>query len=87
MGLAFSIDAEGGRGVLKPVEKIPHKISTISTWTSMFLAYTSVYLSFHPSRAQEILKYMHIVHSAAIRFQSSGWRQYDINFRMRMHAA
>ena len=41
------------------------------------------YLSYHPHLTQGILKYMYTVRSAASRFGSYGWRQYDINFRMR----
>ena len=81
-GLCVSVD-EQGRPVLKSQEKPTIKINTISAWTSAFLVYAAVYLSYHPQRAQEILKYMHTVRSAAIRFGSYGWRQYDINFRMR----
>ena len=81
-GLCVSVD-EQGRPVLKSQEKPTIKINTISAWTSAFLIFASVYLSYHPQRVHEILKYMHTVRSAAIRFGSFGWRQYDINFRMR----
>ena len=81
-GLCVSVK-EQGRPVLKSQRKLTIKINTISAWTSAFLVCASLYLSYHPQRAQEILKYMHTVRSAAIRFGSCGWRQYDINFRMR----
>ena len=58
-----------------------------SAWTSAFLIYASIYLSYHPHRTQGILKYMHTVRSAASRFGGYGWRQYDINFRMRQQRA
>lgn len=59
------------------------RITSIAAWTSAFLVYTSVFLDFHPSRCQEILKYMHTIRSAATRFGSYGWRTYDLQFRMR----
>ena len=81
-GLCLSLD-ELGRPVLKAQEKIPRRITSIAAWTSAFLIYASIYLSYHPHRTQGILKYMHTVRSAASRFGGYGWRQYDINFRMR----
>lgn len=83
VGLVVSYD-ELGRAVFKQASKTSRKISTISMWTNAFLIYSSVYLVYHPNRAQELLKYMHTVRSAATRFGSYGWRQYDINFRKRM---
>ena len=81
-GFAITLD-NAGRAILKQAKTV-RRISSISAWTSAFLSYSSIYLAFHPQRTQEILKYMHTIRSAAIRFASSGWRQYDINFRMRM---
>ena len=81
-GLCVSVDKQGCP-MLKSQRKPTIKINTISAWTSTILVYPSVYLSYHSQRAQEILKYMHTVRSAAIRFGSYRWSQYDINFRMR----
>ena len=77
-GLCLYLD-ELGRLVLK----IPRSITSIAAWTSAFLIYVSISLTYHPHRTQGILKYMHTVRSAASRFGGYGWRQYDINFRMR----
>ena len=38
-------------------------------------------LSVHPHRFQELLKYIHIIRSAASRVLGWGWRSYDIQFR------
>ena len=81
-GFAITLD-DAGRAILKQA-KTPRRITSISAWTSAFLSFSSIYLAFHPQRTQDLLKYMHTIRSAAIRFASSGWRQYDINFRMRM---
>ena len=59
------------------------QISSVHVWTSAFLVFTSVYLSVHPHRFQELLKYIHIIRSAASRVSGWGWRSYDIQFRLR----
>ena len=61
-------------------------ISSIHSWTSAFLCYTSVYVGAHPHRAQELLKYAHIVRTAATRFGGWGWCNYDVQFRMRQQS-
>ena len=80
--VSMIFDSEG-HPVLRQVGPSKPKITSISTWTSAFLVYTSIYLSYHPHRSQEILKYMQIVRSAAIRFGSAAWSAYDTNFRIR----
>ena len=69
--------------VIKSSGENPRRITSIAAWTSAFLIYESIYPSYHPHRTQGILKYMHTFRSAASRFGSYGWRQYDTNFRMR----
>lgn len=63
--------------------KSQQKITSIHSWTSAFLVYTAIYLSAHPARTQELLKYAQIIRTAAARFQGYGWRQYDVQFRLR----
>ncbi len=81
-GLSLSLN-EAGCPVLKPAMNTPRKIFNISTWTSAFLIYASVFISYHPSRAQELLKYMHTIRSASLRFGGQGWWKYDVQFRLR----
>ena len=77
----LSLDS-GGHPVFNPI--VPKaKIDSLAKWTSAFLVYSSVFIDFHPQRAQEMLKYIQIIRSAAIRFGSIGWRLYDSHFRMR----
>ena len=47
-------------------------ISSIHSWTSASLCYTSVYAGAHPHRAQELLKYAYTVRTAATRFGGIG---------------
>ena len=71
--------------VLKEVKSSP-KITSILNWTSAFFIFSAIYLRAHPSRTQEMLKYGHMIRTASSRFGSWGWRDYDIQFRMRMQA-
>ena len=48
--------------------------------------FSSVFLSAHPEKTQELLKYMHIVRMAAARFGGRGWLEYDRQFRMRQQS-
>ena len=77
----ITFDREG-HTVLKP-DRPKIQITTIAAWTSAFLVYASIFVDFHPHRAQEMFKYIQMIRSAAVRFGSSGWRLYDRHFRMR----
>ena len=59
------------------------QITSIHNWTSAFLIFSSVYLQVHPQRAQDMLKYMYVIRTAASRFGGWGWKTYDQQFRMR----
>ena len=83
-GKALSLNDEGFM-VFKEVKSTP-KVSSVHSWTSAFLIFSAIYLQAHPTRSQEILKYGHMIRTAASRFGSWGWRDYDIQFRMRMQA-
>ena len=65
----------------------PHKqtqrITSIEQWTSAFLIFASIFLQRHPGQARHLLKYADIVRSAAFRRTGFGWRDYDVNFRLR----
>ena len=64
--------------------KSKFSIEKIEEWTDAFLIFFSaVYLSVYPSKAQELLRFSHIVCDAAKRFYGWGWRIYDIQFRLR----
>ena len=81
-GRALSLNS-AGQVIMKEV-KSAQKINSVHTWTSAFLVFSAIYLRSHPGRTQEILKYGHTIRTAASRFGGLGWREYDIQFRMRM---
>lgn len=74
---------ESGELTLQTNQK--QKIDTISKWTDAFIIYMSIYLESHPEKAQDLLKYMQSVRLGASR-HSTGWLQYDQQFRLRMMA-
>ncbi len=67
---------------LRP-HKQPRRVTSIEQWTSAFLIFASIFLKRHPEQARYLLKYADIVRSAANRRTGFGWRDYDINFRLR----
>ena len=67
---------------IRPRNQAP-RITSIEQWTSAFFIFASIYLIRHPTRARELLKYADIVRSAAFRRTGYGWRDYDIQFRLR----
>nr|XP_054775301.1 uncharacterized protein LOC129283562 [Lytechinus pictus] len=83
----LAIAEEEGKWVLKPYNApSKNKIMSIEIWTNAFLIYMSVYLAANPRHTREILKYCHLIRSAASRYYGYGWRDYDIEFRHRFHA-
>ncbi|XP_072178778.1 uncharacterized protein [Diadema setosum] len=76
-----------GTWVLKPVTPPPtkNKIFSIEAWTNAFLVYMSIYIEAHPTSTHDLLKYCHLIRSAASRYRGLGWRDYDKEFRHRLH--
>lgn len=82
----LAMTQEDGRLVLKPVSATSkNKIATIELWTNAFLVYASIVLEANLNCAQDLLKYCHLIRSAASRYYGYGWRDYDIEFRHRYH--
>ena len=78
--------AVGQGGTLVWQESKPKRnINSVHTWTSAFLIFSAVYLSVHPQRVHEMLKYAQLVRTATARHKGWGWRSYDIQFRLRQH--
>ena len=48
-----------------------------------FSDFASIYLACHPTKARQLLKYASIIRSAAFRHAGFGWRDYDVQFRLR----
>lgn len=76
---------QSGQLVLKSVQP-SRSIQTIEAWTDAFLIYASIFVSAHPHRIQEVMKYMSVIRTAAKRHSNLGWKQYDQQFRLRLEA-
>lgn len=59
------------------------KINDIQQWTDAFLVFASIYTAAHPSSVSGILKYLHTVRLGASRSGGTGWKNYDIQFRLK----
>lgn len=80
-GSRLSVDHSGQLALSQTVEK---RINSIEEWTEAFIIYTSIYLSVHPHKTQDLLKYMANIRLAARNHLGLGWRNYDAQFRLRM---
>ena len=60
--LNLTLNADNN-GQLQVINKMAH-ISLIFTWTEAFLVYILEFIK-HPSRGQELLKYMQVIRTAA----------------------
>lgn len=78
---ALSVNASGQ--IICQDQKAKRRITSVHSWTSAFFVFSAVYLSAHPQRTQELLKYGHLIRTAASRFAGWGWRDYDSQFRLR----
>ncbi|XP_062578803.1 uncharacterized protein LOC134240736 [Saccostrea cucullata] len=58
-------------------------ITDIQVWTDAFLIFSTIYASAHPHAAVSLLKYMHTIRLGASRIMGLGWRDYDIQFRLK----
>ena len=80
----LEVTAEGELVVRSP--RAGTTITTIESWTSAFLVFTSIFLRGHPDRAQELLQYLNVIRTAASRHPGQGWKLYDQQFRLRFAA-
>ena len=48
-----------------------------------FIVFISIFCSAHPSRFQELLKYLSNIRLGSQRFQGIGWKLYDEQYRLR----
>ncbi|XP_062618517.1 uncharacterized protein LOC134280106 [Saccostrea cucullata] len=76
---ALTMNAQG-HIIAQP--KNANKITSIEKWTDAFLIFSSIFLAAHPSKTQQLLKYLHDVRLGAEK--SQGWVTYDEQFRLRM---
>ena len=80
-GVALTVNSEGK--IVWEENKPKRQITSITGWTTAFLIFASVYLEAHPSKGQELLKYCHLIRTSSARFGGWGWKNYDIQFRLR----
>ena len=73
---------EDGEIKLKNKSK-DRKITSISEWTDSILIYAAIYLHKFPHQTQGLLKYISSIRLGASRSTTFGWRDYDIQFRLR----
>lgn len=76
----FSV-RDGGLTMSKKSRVKP--ITDIHIWTDLFLVYASIYVTAHPECATALFKYMHTIRLGASRSSSLGWRDYDVQFRLK----
>ncbi|XP_062576491.1 uncharacterized protein LOC134238373 [Saccostrea cucullata] len=60
----------------------PKKVENIEQWTDLMLIFASVYLSAHPAKTLDLLKYIQTVRMGVSRGAIS-WKEYDTQFRLR----
>ncbi|XP_048747863.2 uncharacterized protein LOC125660061 [Ostrea edulis] len=74
-------------GSLTLVSKSKAKVITdIQFWTDAFLIYASIYASAHPENRAQLFKYIHTIRLGASRVKTLGWRNYDVQFRLKKEA-
>lgn len=73
-----------GELILKPSTPSKQKITGIESWSDAFVIYCSIYLSAHPEKSQDLIKYMHTIRTGAKRHHGMGWKLYDQQFRLRL---
>lgn len=73
---------QGGNITLSSKYK-PKVITDIQVWTDAFLVYASIYVLAHPECSTALFKYMHTIRLGASRAKALGWRDYDIQFRLK----
>ena len=71
-----------GQFLLQQQTSNQRKITSIFDWTTAFNVYISIFIVSHPSRAQELLRYMALIRFACRKFGGFSWRDYDFNFRL-----
>lgn len=73
-----------GKIIVQPKSKKIKSIDNIKTWTDAFIVYLQVILDNHPTKANELLKYMSVIRSLAEETITERWVQYDQQFRLRI---
>ena len=67
-----------------PAEEKGVKISNVHIWERAFRIYMALYTKAHPTKAPEMVQYMHTIHHAATKYTWENVYYYDITFRRMM---
>ena len=69
--------------IILDTKKESSKIGNIQEWTDAFLVFASIYTTAFPSATAGLLKYIHTIRLGASRTTGLGWKNYDIQFRLK----
>ncbi|XP_061168906.1 uncharacterized protein LOC133178174 [Saccostrea echinata] len=58
-------------------------ITDVQMWTDAFLVYAAIYVLARPMENAALFKYIHTIRLGASRVNGLGWRDYDIQFRLK----
>ena len=85
-GAELTLAVDGDRMVIKQGVTHSKKVDTFDKWCSAFHTFMAIYLTKHPGRAIEMLKYIETIRLAAIQFAGAGWKKYDEQFRLQQES-
>ena len=81
--LLNAVNAEGQSYFVPMVDK-EYRITGIKKWDQAFRIYASIFAEANPSRAVEIMQYLHTINDAATKWCWENVAQYDYIFRQKM---
>lgn len=58
-------------------------ITDIQVWTDAIIAFASLYVRAHPEASISLFKLLHVMRLGASRVSGLGWRDYNIQFRLK----
>ena len=70
-------------GIVLETKKDLSKINNIQEWTDAFLVFATIYTTAFPGSIGGILKYIHTIRLGASRTSGLGWKNYDVQFRLK----
>ena len=73
-----------GQSYFVPAIDKEYRITGVRKWDQAFRVYASIFAEANPSRAVEIMQYLHTINDAATKWQWDNVAQYDFIFRQKM---
>ena len=68
----------------KPADEKTVRITNVHMWEKAFRIYMAIYTKAHPTKAHEMVQYMHTIHHAATKYVWDNVAYYDVVFRTMM---